>query len=156
MQNLSIGVNVVSRGSPSRILRVLLISLGITIRPRSSTLLTMPVAFIYLSPFLRRIRPPCVKGAGRNLWFLTGGLFFIDTLQSLRHGLRRATSLCPDKSFAYQCAECRNVFFPGDLDVVDTALDKVDFIAHVVQQHSAAGLRQGMFLHFCFLEQFTN
>ena len=27
-----------------------LISLGITIRPRSSTLLTMPVAFIYLSP----------------------------------------------------------------------------------------------------------
>ena len=51
MQNLTIGVNVVSEGSPSRILKVLLISLGITIRPRSSTLLTMPVAFIYLSPF---------------------------------------------------------------------------------------------------------
>ena len=51
MQNLSIGVNVVSKGSPSRILRVLLISLGITIRPRSSTLLTMPVAFVYLSHF---------------------------------------------------------------------------------------------------------
>ena len=50
-QNLSIGVNVVSKGSPSRILRVLLISLGITIRPRSSTLLTMPVAFVYLSHF---------------------------------------------------------------------------------------------------------
>lgn len=30
-QNLSIGVNVVSDGSPSRILRVLLISLGVTI-----------------------------------------------------------------------------------------------------------------------------
>ena len=50
-QNLSIGVNVVSEGSPSRIFRVLLISLGITILPKSSTLLTMPVAFIYLSPF---------------------------------------------------------------------------------------------------------
>ena len=33
-----------ARGSPSRILRVLLISLGITIRPRSFTLLTIPVA----------------------------------------------------------------------------------------------------------------
>ena len=90
-QNLSIGVNVVSKGSPSLILSVLRISLGITIRPKSSTLLTMPVAFIYLSPFLRRIRPPCVKGAGRNLWFLTGGLSCVDMLQSLRHGLRRAT-----------------------------------------------------------------
>ena len=50
-QNLSIGVNVVCKGSPSRMRRVLLISLGITIRPRSSTRRTMPVAFIYLSPF---------------------------------------------------------------------------------------------------------
>lgn len=51
MQNLSIGVNVVYEGSPSRILKVLLISLGITILPRSSTRLTIPVAFIvYLSP----------------------------------------------------------------------------------------------------------
>ena len=50
-QNRSIGVNVVYEGSPSLILRVLLISLGITIRPKSSTLLTIPVAFIYLSPF---------------------------------------------------------------------------------------------------------
>ena len=51
-QNLSIGVNVVSRGSPSRMRSVRRISLGITIRPKSSTLLTIPVAFIYLSPFL--------------------------------------------------------------------------------------------------------
>ena len=50
-QNLSIGVNVVSEGSPSRIFKVLLISLGITILPKASTLLTIPVAFIYLSPF---------------------------------------------------------------------------------------------------------
>ena len=66
-QNLSLGVNVVCKESPSQMRRVRLISLGITILPKSSTLLTMPVAFIYLSPFLRRIRPPCVKGAGRNL-----------------------------------------------------------------------------------------
>ena len=43
-QNLSIGVNVVSKGSPSRIFKVLRISLGITILPKSSTLLTIPVA----------------------------------------------------------------------------------------------------------------
>ena len=43
-QKRSIGVNVVSEGSPSLILRVLLISFGITIRPRSSTRLTIPVA----------------------------------------------------------------------------------------------------------------
>ena len=35
-QNLSNGVNVVSRGSPSRIRIVLLISFGITTLPRSS------------------------------------------------------------------------------------------------------------------------
>ena len=43
-QNRSIGVNVVSRGSPSLILRVLLISLGMTILPKSSTRRTIPVA----------------------------------------------------------------------------------------------------------------
>ena len=47
-QNRSIGVNVVYEGSPSLILRVLLISFGITIRPRSSTRRTIPVAFIYI------------------------------------------------------------------------------------------------------------
>ena len=36
IQNLSIGVNVVSEGSPSRIRSVRLISLGMTILPRSS------------------------------------------------------------------------------------------------------------------------
>ena len=41
---MSIGVNVISKGSPSLILRVLLISFGITILPKSSTLLTIPVA----------------------------------------------------------------------------------------------------------------
>ena len=41
-----------ARGSPARLGRVLLISLGITILPKSSALLTMPVAFLYPSPFL--------------------------------------------------------------------------------------------------------
>ena len=44
--NLSFNVNDVNSGSPSRILRVLLISFGMTILPRSSTRRTMPVAFI--------------------------------------------------------------------------------------------------------------
>ena len=52
-QNLSHCVNAVCNGSPSRILRVLRISLGMTMRPRSSTLLTMPVAFIISSPLKR-------------------------------------------------------------------------------------------------------
>ena len=45
-QKRSVGVNVICDGSPSRMRIVLLISLGITTRPRSSILLTIPVAFI--------------------------------------------------------------------------------------------------------------
>ena len=99
MQNLSIGVNVVSKGSPSRMRRVRLISFGMTILPKSSTLLTMPVAFIYLSPFLQGAKPPLCKGqisplAGKmsakqtkGAWgwhgdSRDGGIVFIDTLQS--------------------------------------------------------------------------
>ena len=51
--NLFSDINVVSRGSPSRIRMVLLISLGITTLPRSSILRTIPVAFILSEfPFL--------------------------------------------------------------------------------------------------------
>ena len=49
--SLSACVIVVSKGSPSRIRIVLLISLGITTLPRSSILLTIPVAFIVFVPF---------------------------------------------------------------------------------------------------------
>ena len=45
-QYFSHGVNVVCDGSPSRMRRVLLISFGMTILPKSSTRRTMPVAFI--------------------------------------------------------------------------------------------------------------
>ena len=51
-QNLSKGVNVVSRGSPSLIRIVLRISLGITTRPKSTILRTIPVAFIYKNSFV--------------------------------------------------------------------------------------------------------
>ena len=51
-QKFSVGVNVVSVGSPSRMRMVLLISFGITTLPRSSILRTIPVAFIYIkSPY---------------------------------------------------------------------------------------------------------
>ena len=50
-QNLSHCVNDVCNGSPSRMRRVLLISFGMTILPRSSTRRTMPVAFIILFSF---------------------------------------------------------------------------------------------------------
>ena len=48
-KNRVTGVNDVSVGSPSRIRMVLLISFGMTTRPRSSIRLTIPVAFIYFS-----------------------------------------------------------------------------------------------------------
>ena len=54
-QYFSHRVNDVCNGSPSRILRVRLISFGITILPRSSTRRTMPVAFIVSSP-LKRVK----------------------------------------------------------------------------------------------------
>lgn len=47
----TLGVNVVSDGSPSRMRIVLLISLGITTLPKSSILLTIPVAFIFKNSF---------------------------------------------------------------------------------------------------------
>ena len=53
-QNFSHRVNDVSNGSPSRMRRVLLISFGMTILPRSSTRRTMPVAFIILFSFEAR------------------------------------------------------------------------------------------------------
>ena len=52
-QNRSHHVNDVCNGSPSRMRRVLRISLGMTILPKSSTRLTMPVAFIISSPLVR-------------------------------------------------------------------------------------------------------
>lgn len=55
-QNLSHRVNVICDGSPSRIRRVRRISFGMTILPRSSTLRTIPVAFMILSPLSRRAR----------------------------------------------------------------------------------------------------
>ena len=51
-QNLSHRANVICDGSPSRILMVRRISLGMTTRPRSSIRLTIPVAFIFKTPFI--------------------------------------------------------------------------------------------------------
>ena len=71
-QNLSNGVNVVYEGSPSRMRRVRLISLGITIRPRSSTRRTIPVAFIYIYLLILQITMLLfVKGGDLYCNFLT-------------------------------------------------------------------------------------
>ena len=51
-QNTKSCVNVISEGSPSRIRMVLRISFGITTRPKSSILLTIPVAFILCLLFM--------------------------------------------------------------------------------------------------------
>ena len=47
-QNISVCVNDICKGSPSRIRMVLLISFGMTTLPRSSIRRTIPVAFIYI------------------------------------------------------------------------------------------------------------
>ena len=49
-QNFCQFFNVICDGSPSRMRSVLLISFGITTRPKSSIRLTIPVAFISKSP----------------------------------------------------------------------------------------------------------
>ena len=59
--NLSLPVNDVSKGSPSRMRRVRRISFGMTIRPRSSTRRTIPVAFINLSLLALRFRWYCLQ-----------------------------------------------------------------------------------------------
>ena len=65
-QYFSPGVNVVSDGSPSRMRRVLLISLGMTTLPRSSMRLTIPVAFISPSLLVALIstRPSVCQKSG--------------------------------------------------------------------------------------------
>lgn len=50
-----LSINELSSGSPSLMRIVRRISFGITTRPRSSILRTIPVAFIYLSPFVSNV-----------------------------------------------------------------------------------------------------
>ena len=82
IQNLSKSVNVVCDGSPSLILIVLLISFGITTRPRSSILLTIPVAFIYKNSFVDLITLLLSVNKGvlygkKDLIFYTVSILFI-------------------------------------------------------------------------------
>ena len=73
-QNLSHRVNDVCNGSPSRIRRVLRISFGMTILPRSSTRRTMPVAFIFFSPLKRKaLFTPVEVFAGKGELCMRGG-----------------------------------------------------------------------------------
>ena len=62
---ISHSANVVCDGSPSRMRRVRRISLEITICPRSSTRRTIPVVFVYLSPFLWHPSAPSLRGLAR-------------------------------------------------------------------------------------------
>ena len=47
-------------------------------------------------------KAPLCKGGWQKSLISAWGIVFIDTLQSLRHGLRRATSLCTREAFALQ------------------------------------------------------
>ena len=73
-QYFSHRVNDVCNGSPSRIRRVLRISFGMTILPRSSTRRTMPVAFIFFSPLKRKaLFTPVEVFAGKGELCMRGG-----------------------------------------------------------------------------------
>ena len=62
--NLSFTVNDVNSGSPSRMRRVLLISFGMTILPKSSTRRTMPVAFIVFPLLVQLFQWYCLQEMG--------------------------------------------------------------------------------------------
>lgn len=107
-QNFSHRVNDVCNGSPSRIRRVLRISFGMTILPRSSTRRTMPVAFISSSPLKRksagfsgrsicrkrgimyarwekrRIPPRCLLFTGRMLHLVDRWKQFVNVLDKVK------------------------------------------------------------------------
>ena len=69
-QNFSHRVNDVCNGSPSLIRRVLLISFGMTILPRSSTRRTMPVAFIVFPLLVQLFQWYCLQEMGDYAIFL--------------------------------------------------------------------------------------
>ena len=93
MQNLSIGVNVVHEGSHSRMGRVLLISLGITIRPRSSTRLTIPVAVPDI--FVGLERPSSSVDRGHSLRSLLPPQAALPSLPSCFHSISFSFSVHP-------------------------------------------------------------
>ncbi len=74
IQNTISCVNVISEGSPSRSRMVLRISFGITTLPKSSILLTIPVAFILVPPvlccYLRQLTGIVCRGWGFMHWHI--------------------------------------------------------------------------------------
>ena len=97
-QNRSIGVNVVSRGSPSRILKVLRISLGLTTLPKSSILLTIPLAV-----------PKIVRRACSSLTILTATLPYarciVHRTRSRRHQLLSYISFSLNSNYVVSTCE---------------------------------------------------
>ena len=76
-----LSVNVICEGDPSRILIVRLISLGITTLPRSSILLTIPVAFMLILRFLCICAPLralfCLYYLLELSYYSRGGIFHL-------------------------------------------------------------------------------
>ena len=67
-QNLSTGVNVVSKGSPSLILRVLLISLGITLHSSDNASSLYSISFSFYDTFDgRQVAAPTPVNVGACL-----------------------------------------------------------------------------------------
>lgn len=48
-----------------------------------------------------------------------------------------------------------NVFLTHNLEIIDTAFDKVDFAAWIIEQHRYAALRKGMLHLFCFRQKYS-
>ena len=86
-QNFSHGDNVVSDGSPSRMRMVRRISLGMTTLPRSSILLTIPVAFIYFFLLFPYKSLPCY--CLQSVAYYSAAI----TRQSRKHALQSGKNL---------------------------------------------------------------
>ena len=87
-QNFSHDTNVVCNGSPSRMRMVRRISLGMTTRPRSSILRTIPVAFIFLSLLALRLHCYCLQELGNYAIFAACLFSSVFSLTSLALNLK--------------------------------------------------------------------
>ena len=107
MQNTISCVNVISEGSPILIRSVRRISFGMTTRPRSSILLTMPVAFI-LCLLL------CFAILGLFRFFKANGIvcrgreFMHAEDFDCSHRNRQSTQICVSDFFAEDCSCTRS------------------------------------------------
>ena len=103
-QNAKSCVNVISEGSPILIRSVRRISFGMTIRPRSSILLTIPVAFILCLLFMVSLFWDSFAFSKLPVLFAADGDLCIKKILTVRIVYRQSTQICIRVFSAADCA----------------------------------------------------